>query len=149
MGEGSPHTVLIAEDNEIDRLMASEAWTEGGSSDELRFVQDGQELMDYLNHRGKYAGQTKDFPRPGLILIDLKLPVKSGFEALKEIKADPDFRRIPIVIMTASKAKEDKMKAYEMDAKCFVTKPGSLKGLVTLMKAVHLLNDPRLYYLGD
>ena len=134
-------TILVAEDNEIDRLMAREALKEVESCDDLRFVEDGEELMDYLRHCGKYDGRIKDSPRPKLILLDLMLPRKSGFEAIQEIKADPELRQIPIMVMTASKAQEDKLKAYAIDAECFITKPDSFKALVTLMNALRWWTD--------
>ena len=110
-------TILIAEDNEIDRLLAEEALERVGSDDDLRFVEDGQELMDYLRHHGKYAGHKMEAPRPGLILLDLMLPRKSGYEALDEIKTDPDLRQIPVMVMTTSDTPEDRLKTYGMDAK--------------------------------
>ena len=96
-------TILMADDDEDDRLMAQEALQEARLANDLHFVLDGEELMDYLYHRGKYADGS-NAPRPGLILLDLNMPKKDGREALKEIKSDPALRQIPIVVLTTSKA---------------------------------------------
>ena len=98
-----PIVILMAEDDHDDRLMTKEALFECRLANDLRFVEDGEELLDYLYNRGKFTDH-KDAPRPGIILLDLNMPRKDGREALKEIKANPEFRRIPIVVLTTSKA---------------------------------------------
>ena len=100
-----PITILMAEDDPDDRMLTGDAFTENRLLNELRFVEDGEELMDYLYHRGKYADPS-DAPRPGLILLDLNMPRKDGREALAEIKADKDLRQIPVIVLTTSKASE-------------------------------------------
>ena len=122
-------TILMADDDEDDRLMTKEALEEARLVNEIRFVEDGEELMDYLNQRGKYEGG-KNAPRPGLILLDLNMPKKDGREALKEIKTDPNLRQIPIVVMTTSKAEEDIYKSYDLGVNSFITKPVSFDGMV-------------------
>jgi CheY-like chemotaxis protein len=122
----------MADDDADDRILAKEALEESRVLNDLRFVEDGEELMDYLNRRGEYA----DAPRPGLILLDLNMPKKDGREALKEIKADPDLRRIPVVVMTTSKAEEDIFRSYDLGASSFITKPVTFDRLVELMKAL-------------
>jgi CheY-like chemotaxis protein len=121
--------ILMADDDEDDRLMTQEAFEEAKLANELRFVVDGEELMDYLNHRDKYADPA-DAPRPGLILLDLNMPKKDGREALAEIKADPKLKQIPIVVLTTSKAEEDIYRTYNLGVNSFITKPVSFDGMV-------------------
>src|SRR5947209_16514798 len=108
---GKPITILMADDDPDDRLMAREAFQEARLANDLRFVEDGAELLDYLRRRGKYADPASS-PRPGLILLDLNMPRKDGREALGEIKADPSLRNIRVVVLTTSKAEEDIERAY-------------------------------------
>jgi CheY-like chemotaxis protein len=126
-------TILLAEDDADDRMLVAEAVAEGRLVNDFRFVEDGEELMDYLHHRGKYADESQA-PRPGLILLDLNMPRKDGREALREIKADPSLRQIPVVVLTTSKAEEDVFRSYDLGANSFVTKPVTFKSLVDLMK---------------
>ena len=128
-------TILMADDDEDDRLMAQEALEEARLTNAIRFVEDGEELMDYLHNKGKYSDEGKN-PRPGIILLDLNMPKKSGREALEEIKADPKLRRIPIVVMTTSKAEEDIVRSYDLGVNSFITKPVSFVGLVDVMQAL-------------
>ncbi len=122
-------TILMADDDEDDRLMTKEALEEAKLANDLRFVMDGEELLDYLYRRGKYTDPA-DSPRPGLILLDLNMPKKDGREALKEIKADPNLKRIPIVVMTTSQAEVDIYRSYDLGVNSFITKPVSFEGLV-------------------
>lgn len=128
-------TLLLADDDPDDRLLVEDALEEGRSSFSLRSVEDGEELVDYLRRRGRYA-DPNDSPRPGLILLDLKMPRKSGHEALREIKGDPDLSQIPVVVLTTSKAEEDVARAYESGANSFVVKPSDFGTLVELMKTM-------------
>ena len=105
--------ILMADDDEDDRLMAKEALDEARLINEMDFVEDGEDLMDYLYRRGKYE-ELKDKSLPGLILLDLNMPRKDGREALKEIKADRKFQLIPIVVLTTSKAEEDVLRTYDL-----------------------------------
>jgi CheY-like chemotaxis protein len=128
-----PVTILMADDDEDDRDLARLAMQEGRLANDLRFVHDGEELLDYLHHRDRFAG---DSPRPGLILLDLNMPRKDGREALKEIKADPELRHIPVIILTTSKAEEDILRSYDLGANGFITKPVTLDGLIEVMKVI-------------
>jgi CheY-like chemotaxis protein len=128
-------TLLIADDDPEDCMLARDALKEGRLSNDLRFVNDGEELLDYLKRRGKYADAASS-PRPGLILLDLNMPKKDGREALKEIKADPELRHVPIVILTTSQAEEDIFRSYDFGVSSFITKPVSFQGLVEVMKAL-------------
>ncbi len=131
----SPITILMADDDEDDRMLAKEALEESHVKNELYFVENGEEVLDYLKRRGKFADAEKS-PRPGLILLDLNMPRKDGREALREIKADPDLRRIPVVIMTTSKAEEDIFRSYDLGANSFITKPVTFERLVELMRTL-------------
>ncbi len=133
--DGKRIAILMADDDPEDRLLAKEAMADAQLADDLRFVEDGQELMDYLNHRGRYL-DIADSPRPGLILLDLNMPKKDGREALQEIKVDPRFRGIPVVVLTSSKAEEDIFRTYDLGANSFIVKPVSFPGLVEVMKAL-------------
>lgn len=129
---GQPIIILMADDDADDRMLTKEALAESRVLNDLRFVEDGEELMDYLKKRGEFV----DSPRPGLILLDLNMPRKDGREALKEIKADPDLRRIPVVVMTTSKAEEDIYRSYDLGASSFITKPVTFDRLVELMRTL-------------
>ena len=132
---GNPIVILMADDDADDRMLTRDALEESRVLNELRFVEDGEELMEYLTRKGKYA-EIKDSPRPGLILLDLNMPKKDGREALKEIKSDPNLRRIPVVIMTTSKAEEDIFRSYDFGASSFITKPVTFDRLVELMRTL-------------
>lgn len=132
---GKPITLLMADDDADDRMLTKEAMQEALVINDLRFVEDGEELMDYLHQQGQYADPDSS-PRPGLILLDLNMPKKDGREALKEIKADPELRRIPIVVLTTSKAEEDVWRTYEMGASSYITKPVTFEGLIEVMKTL-------------
>jgi CheY-like chemotaxis protein len=127
-----PVVILMADDDADDRLMAKEALEASGLRNELRVVEDGVELMNYLHKEGRY----QDAPRPGLILLDMNMPRKNGREALKEMKAHPDFKRIPVVILTTSQAEEDVRAGYELGASSYITKPVSFEGLVKVMQSL-------------
>ncbi len=128
-------TILLAEDDADDRLLVKEALAEGRVLNELRSVQDGEELIEYLRRQGRYT-DPEESPRPGLVLLDLNMPRKDGREALREIKADPDLKRIPVVVMTTSKAEEDIVRSYDLGANSYITKPVTFERLVELMKVL-------------
>lgn len=130
-----PVVILMADDDDDDRLLARDALAESQISSELRFVENGEELLDYLLHRGKFE-QMQEAPRPGLILLDLNMPRKDGREALREIRADPELRRIPVVVLTTSKADTDVGAIYELGANSFISKPFQFEALVSVMKAI-------------
>ncbi len=131
--ERKPITILLADDDEDDRMLAREALAESRLANDLHTVADGEELMDYLYRRGPYAALA-DSPRPGLILLDLNMPRKDGREALREIKADRSLRRIPVVVLTTSKAEEDIYRTYDLGANSFITKPVMFESLAAVMK---------------
>jgi CheY-like chemotaxis protein len=130
-----PIVILLADDDEEDRMLAAGALEESRVVNDLRFVEDGEELLDYLYHRGRYT-EPGSSPTPGLILLDLNMPRKDGREALREIKADPELRRIPVVVLTTSKAEEDIYRTYDLGANSFITKPVSFEGLVAVMRDI-------------
>jgi CheY-like chemotaxis protein len=130
-----PISILVADDDADDRLMAKEALDECRLSNELHFVEDGVDLLNYLRRQGRYA-DAGALVRPGLILLDLNMPKMDGREALREIKADPTLRRIPIVVMTTSKAEEDIYRTYDLGVSSYVAKPVTFEGLVEVMKTL-------------
>ena len=132
---GKPIVILLADDDEEDRMLASDALAESRVVNDLRFVEDGDALLDYLYHRGAYADAGTS-PPPGLILLDLNMPRKDGREALREIKADPYLRRIPVIVLTTSKAEEDIYRTYDLGANSFITKPVHFHALVDVMKEI-------------
>jgi len=127
--------ILIADDDPEDRMLVKEALEESRLTNKMEFVENGQELVDYLKNHGKYADKEK-YPTPGLILLDLNMPKKDGREALKEIKADAHLRAIPVVVLTTSKAEEDILKTYDLGVSSFITKPVTFSALVDVMKTV-------------
>lgn len=132
---GQTITILIADDDEDDRLMARDALQESKLVNDLHFVEDGEELMDFLYRRGKYQAPASA-PRPGLILLDLNMPRKDGREALQEIKTDPDLRQIPVVVLTTSKAEEDIFRSYDLGVNSFISKPITFDGLAKIMQSL-------------
>jgi CheY-like chemotaxis protein len=130
-------TILVADDDEDDQVLAADALREAGVSNPLRFVRNGDELMNYLRHCGEYAS-LPPYPRPGLLLLDLNMPRKDGREALREIKADPQLRSIPVVVLTTSDSREDVDLVYALGGNSFISKPVTFDGLV---KALRTLSD--------
>ena len=127
--------ILMADDDADDRLLAKDAFDECHLLGEMRFVENGEELLDYLQHRGRYNGES-NLPLPNLILLDLNMPKKDGREALQEIKSLPELRRIPVVVLTTSKADTDIARIYDLGANSFISKPVSFDALVKVMKAI-------------
>ena len=130
-----PVTILMADDDEDDRLLALDALKEGRVLNNLHCVEDGVELLEYLRREGKFADPATS-PRPSLILLDLNMPRIDGREALQHIKADPNLRSIPVVILTTSKEEEDMIRGYDLGAASYITKPVNFEGLVDLMRAI-------------
>ncbi len=130
-----PVTILMADDDADDRALTKEAFEEAKLANDLRFVEDGQELLDYLWRRGKYADPANS-PVPGLILLDLNMPRKDGREALEELKAEPRFKAIRVVIMTTSKAEADIVRSYKLSAASYITKPVTFDALVDVVKTL-------------
>lgn len=133
INESKQISILVADDDADDRMLIKDAFSEGRLANPLYFVEDGEELMDYLHRRGKFSDPALS-PTPGLILLDLNMPRKDGREALKEIRADEVLRRIPIVVLTTSKAEEDIYRTYDMGVNSYITKPVTFVSLVDLMK---------------
>jgi CheY-like chemotaxis protein len=131
-----PITILICDDDEDDRMLTRQAIEDAHISNDLRFVHDGEELLDYLYQRGRYAGETGKAPRPGLILLDLNMPKMDGREALKVIKADPTLHDIPVVVLSTSALHTDIARSYELGVNSFITKPVSFAGLVAAMNVL-------------
>ncbi|WMJ73199.1 response regulator [Cytophagaceae bacterium ABcell3] len=127
--------ILIADDDAEDRMLIKDALDESRLVNSLQFVEDGEQLMDYLLNRGKFSDKEK-YPKPGLIMLDLNMPRKDGREALKEIKEHPDLRKIPVVILTTSKAEEDILKTYDIGVSSFITKPVTFSSLVEIMRTL-------------
>ena len=130
-----PITILMADDDADDREMTREAFAANHLHNDLRFVVNGVELMDYLKRRGAYADPAAA-PVPGLILLDLNMPKKDGREALEEIKADPKLREIPVVVLTTSKEEEDIHRSYQLHANSYITKPVTFEALIGLVSAL-------------
>jgi CheY-like chemotaxis protein len=125
-------TLLLVDDDPDDRLLIGDALEEGGLTVDLRSVNDGEELMDYLYRRGRYADLVES-PHPSLVLLDLWMPRKSGHQALEEIRAVPELRRLPVVVLTTSKAEEDIVRAYDLGANSYMVKPPTFDALVEAM----------------
>ena len=132
---GEPIIILYAEDDEEDRMLVEEAFEESRLGNELHFVGDGEELLDYLYRRGRYV-ELSDRSLPGLILLDLNMPRRDGRDALKEIKSDPDLRRIPVVALTTSNAEEDVYRTYDLGVNSFIRKPVTFDALVDMIKTL-------------
>lgn len=133
--EAMPITILMADDDADDRALTKEALEEGRLMNTIRFVEHGEELLEYLKRTGRYAPPA-DAPRPGLILLDLNMPRKDGRAVLKEIKSDPDLRTIPVVVLTTSKADEDVYRSYDLGVNSYIVKPVTFEALVDILQTL-------------
>jgi CheY-like chemotaxis protein len=135
MTNAKPITILMADDDADDRLLTKEAFEASRLANDLRFVEDGVELLDYLYRRGKYADPAQS-PGPSIILLDLNMPKKDGREVLEEIRKDPAFAKIRIIILTTSKAEEDILRTYDLGATSYITKPVTFDSMVDVVKTL-------------
>ncbi|MDX1547705.1 MAG: response regulator [Rhodothermales bacterium] len=135
MESREPIVILLAEDDPDDRLLTIRALKKNRLANSIKYVEDGEELLDYLMRKGEYA-EPESAPRPGLILLDLNMPRMDGREALQAIKADADLRRIPVVVLTTSQAELDILQSYDLGVNAFVTKPVTFEGLATAIKVL-------------
>ena len=132
VGDNRPVEILLVEDNPGDERLTREALKEGKVYSNLHWVKDGVEAMQFLRRQGKYAS----VPRPDIILLDLNLPKKDGREVLQDIKNDAELKRIPVVVLTTSKAEEDVLRTYNLHANCYVTKPVDLEKFMVVVKSI-------------
>lgn len=132
---GKQFRILYADDDEDDRMLVEEALKETPMQNNIQFVEDGEELLDFLNNRGQFE-DTEKYPKPGLILLDLNMPRMDGREALAEIKADPDLRSIPIIVLTTSHGEDDIQETYNLGVNSYITKPVAYDSLVKIVKTV-------------
>jgi len=131
-----PITILICDDDEDDRMLTQQALEAAHISNSLRFVEDGEQLLDYLYQRGAYAGESGKAPRPGLILLDLNMPRMDGREVLKVIKSDKSLVDIPVVVLSTSRLDEDIVRSYQLGVNSFISKPVTFSGLVDAMNVL-------------
>jgi len=131
-----PITILICDDDEDDRMLTQQALADAHVTNSVRFVEDGEQLLDYLYQRGEFAGETGKAPRPGIILLDLNMPKMGGREALKVIKGDKTLHDIPIVVLSTSRLDEDIIRSYQLGVNSFITKPVTFSGLVEAMNVL-------------
>lgn len=127
--------ILMAEDDEDDYVIARDVFADHRIVNELKWVKDGRELLDYLRRKGKYA-DPKDSPDPALILLDLNMPRMDGREALGELKSDPKLKRIPVVVLTTSKAEEDIVRSYDLGVNSFIQKPVDFNQFVEVVRTL-------------
>ena len=132
VNENRPVEILLVEDNPGDERLTREALKEGKVYNNLHWVKDGVEAMEFLLRKGKYA----EAPRPDIILLDLNLPKKDGREVLQDIKNDAELKRIPVVVLTTSKAEEDVLRTYNLHANCYVTKPVDLEKFIVVVRSI-------------
>ena len=133
--ENRSFNILVADDDSDDRQMLKEAFEENKLVSNINFVEDGEELINFLNHKGKFSNlpvsQNLD-----LILLDLNMPKKDGREVLREIKSDPRFKKIPVIVLTTSKIKEDILNSYDLGVNCYITKPTTYSGLIEITDTI-------------
>lgn len=131
-----PKVILLAEDDADDRMLVTRVLEKELMVRDVRAVWNGEELMDYLKQRGKYADEESS-PRPSLILLDLNMPRKDGREALQEIKDDPDLRQIPVVVLTTSNSDVDVQQSYDAGVNAYITKPARFAEMVDAFRVLH------------
>ena len=132
LNENRPVEILLVEDNPGDERLTREALKEGKVYSNLHWVKDGVDAMEFLRRQGRHASA----PRPDIVLLDLNLPKKDGREVLQDIKNDPELKRIPVVVLTTSKAEEDVLRTYNLHANCYVTKPVDLEKFIVVVKSI-------------
>ena len=128
--------VLMAEDDEHDIVATKRAWKKHHIANPLYIVNDGEECMDFLHRRGKYS-EPGSAPRPGILLLDIKMPKMDGLTVLKQIREDEDLRSLPVIILTTSKADEDRIRSYDLGVNAYIVKP---VGFERFSKAVRTIN---------
>ena len=128
-------TILVADDDQDDRQLTKEAFDEAKLTNDLRFVEDGAEVFEYLNRKGRFA-DPRSSPWPSLLLLDLNMPRMDGREVLEKLQADPRFRPIRVIVMTTSKAEEDILRSYKLAASSYITKPITFEALVQVVQAL-------------
>lgn len=133
--ENSLFTILMVDDDPDDRLLFKEACEEVRLRNPLEFLENGEQLVDYLKRQGAYA-HLKGEPFPGIVLLDLNMPLKDGREALEEVKADPELRHIPIIVLTTSKSEDDILSSYGLGASSYIVKPISLDRLMRVVNSI-------------
>ncbi|MBN2532405.1 MAG: response regulator [Spirochaetales bacterium] len=131
--QGSPIEILLVEDNEGDIVLTKEAFKESKLHNNLSIVKDGVEALSFLKKEGIYS----DAPRPDIILLDLNLPKKTGFEVLHEIKNTPDLKTIPVVVLTCSRNEDDIWETYSKHANCYITKPVDFNKFINVIKSLN------------
>ncbi len=136
MGHGS-FVVLIAEDDEHDIVATKRAWKKHNIANPLYVVNDGEECLDFLHQRGKYS-EPELAPRPGILLLDIKMPKMDGLGVLKHIREEDELHRLPVVILTTSKAEEDRLKSYDLGANAFIVKPVGFENFCEAVKTINL-----------
>jgi CheY-like chemotaxis protein len=133
--EAKPITILMADDDPDDRLLTADALKEARLINDIRFVENGEELLDYLRRTGKFAAPA-DAPRPGLILLDLNMPRKDGRAVLRDLKQDAELRTIPVVVLTTSKDDEDVYRSYDLGVNSYIVKPVTFEALVDILQTL-------------
>jgi CheY-like chemotaxis protein len=141
--------ILLVEDNPGDVRLTQEVLRDGKVRNNMSVVMDGVDAISFLRQTGEYAGA----PRPDIILLDLNLPKKDGREVLAEIKADPNLKHIPVVVLTTSSAEQDIFRSYDLHANCYITKPVDLDQFIRVMRSIEdfwltIVKLPRGEYAG-
>ena len=132
-----PFVVLMAEDDEHDILATRRAWKKHHISNPLYIVNDGEECLDFLHRRGKY-GEPGTAPRPGILLLDIRMPKMDGLAVLKQIRQDEQLRRLPVVILTTSRAEEDRLRSYDLGANAYIVKPVGFNNFSDAVRTINL-----------
>lgn len=128
--------ILVVDDNPQDRFLAQEVFSELGIPNAVHFASDGRQCLDYLHRRGDFR-ELCGTPLPALILLDLNMPRMDGFEALEQMRADPERRHLPVVVMTTSSNSDDVRRCYDLGASSYVVKPSALDGMLSLIQSLH------------
>ncbi len=132
-----PFVILMAEDNEHDIVATRRAWKKNNIANPLHIVRDGEECLDYLHQRGKYS-EPGSAPRPGILLLDIKMPRMDGLAVLKHIREDEGLRRLPVVILTTSKDEEDRLRSYDLGANAYIMKPVGFHNFSQAVRTINL-----------
>lgn len=135
--EKKSFVVLMAEDNEHDIVATKRAWKKNNIANPLYIVNDGEECLDYLNQRGKY-NEPNSAPKPGIVLLDINMPRIDGITVLKQIREDKKFHLLPVIILTTSRAEEDRLKSYDIGANAYIVKPVGFNNFAEAIKTIHL-----------